>query len=209
MNQNYDFKGTDNGSFGQQFDPKNYVKILNAAYNAVLQGAMYFKQLSSVNRIFEDKSLNSRALNVSIVEAFKSELEKDEAIKHRLRLFQPDKQYYFLVDRKFFLCFKQMGKNGVIQNMITKRHGNILAGNDFRLKATIRAELSKLGIVGTPPVIFVVFDREGSGIVDIVFHNYYAGEVAMRFRIDAVNGTGSVNIRPKSIDDSEESKDAV
>lgn len=175
-------KGTYNSPFGANFTPQKWVEILKIAHLSVLEGYKEAKGIAKANpSIFADGTLSSTLLNKAIIVAFMEKTYGEHNWKNRLKFFRAQRMIYCLVDREFFICFKAVGKEGLIEGMNTKRFADMLMDGQISLNKTMQEELAKLSLAKMPPLLFVGFTKSQNSIADIKFQHYYGGGLSFDF----------------------------
>lgn len=175
-------KGTNNSAFNASFNPENWEKILKIAHSSVIEGYEDAKMITEKYlSIFADGTLASTLLNKAIIVKFMEKVARDQNWNKRLKFFRAQRMILCLVDRKFFICFKALGKDGVIEGMQTKRFADMLMNGQISLNRTVRAELAKLSLDKMPPILFVGYVRSQNSIAEIKFQHYFGGGLAFDF----------------------------
>ena len=105
---------------------------------------------------------------------------------------------FALVDNKFFLCFKALGKENTIEGMKTKRFEDIIKGKPFTMSKKMNAELSKLNLTGLPPILFIGFKKTTDYIDFVNLQHYFDGDVALEYgiRVEVISNSKNI-INPK------------
>ena len=174
------YESTNKNAFSASFNPEKWVDILKIAHLSVLEGLSKTSEIVLRDAdIFEDGSLSSLLLNKAIIADFKSRVRASHMWNKRIRFFKSNRMTYCLVDREFFICFKALGKEGIIEGMDTMRFADTMNGVDFSLNQEVHQELSKLAIKGIPPVLFVGFKKDRQSISEVRFHHYCDNEIAL------------------------------
>ncbi len=189
-------KGTHNSPFGANFDPEKWVEILKTAHLSVLEGYKDAKRIAEANsHIFADGTLSSTLLNKAIIAEFIGKAKSDPIWKNRLKFFRAQRMIFCLVDRKFFICFKALGKEGLIEGMNTKRFADMLKDGQISLNKSMRAELAALSLEKVPPLLFVGFVKTQNSIADVRFQHYYGGglDFVFQFQPGALLGKSKFN----------------
>lgn len=175
-------KCTKKSTFGASFDEDKWVDILKTSYSSVIAGNSRALKIALADfDIFEDGTLNTTLLNKAIIAEFKKLVKVNQEWKKRVRFFKSNRMTYCLIDREFFICFKALGKDGVIEGMDTKRFDNTIMGAEFSLNQEMLKELSKLSLTTIPPILFIGFRHEGQSISDVRFQYYFERELSLDF----------------------------
>lgn len=202
--KNYKFiklecKNTLLGGYLANFNPVIYKDILEFAYQSVIEGnAKVSNLVKQEPTLFSRNTLKSLLLNNAIIDNFRTKITTSEKTKHRVRFFETFRMTFALVDDKFFLCFKALGKENSIEGMKTKRFEDIIKGKPFTMSKKMNAELNKLNLKGIPPILFVGF-KKTTDFIDFVNLQYYFNEVvALEFgmREEAISTPKNI-INPK------------
>lgn len=182
------------------FKTENYEDILEIAYKSVIEGNA--KVSSIVKRdptLFSKNTLKSLLLNNAMIDIFKTTILANEKTKHRVKFFETFRMTFALVDDKFFLCFKALGKENVIEGMKTKRFVDIIQGKPFTMSKKMDAELKKLNLKSLPPILFVGFKKTTDYIDFINLQYYFEGDVSLEFKMRAISIFDSESlIKPKN-----------
>lgn len=193
------YESTNKNAFSASFNPEKWAGILKIAHLAVLEGLSKTSEIVQRDTdVFEDGSLSSLLLNKAIIAVFKSKVRASHVWNKRVRFFKSNRMIYCLVDREFFICFKALGKKGIIEGMDTMRFANTMNGIDFSLNREIHQELSKLAIKGIPPVLFVGFKKDRQSISEVRFHHYCDNEIALDVVLAQGALSGGSNFKPKN-----------
>ena len=182
------FQSYRNSSFYTNFNPKKWKGILDIAYSSVVEGnARAHNIMLSDPKVFEDATLYSTALNKAIIQEFKEQVGINPIWKKRIRRFKSNRMIYYIVDRNFFICFKALGEENTIEGTNSNRFNNTIKGVDFSLNQEVLKELSKLGVKGIPPLLFVTFKRGGESILEIRFQHYVEGFPVIDFTLNEIS----------------------
>lgn len=199
-----------NSSFVASFDPKKWEKILEIAYSSVVEGNNRALNIIWLDpKVFQDATLCSTTLNKSIIEEFKEQVSRDHNWNKRVRSFKSNRMIYNLIDRDFFICFKAIGKDDVIEGLPdSSRFEDTINGVDFSLNKEVLEQLSKLGVKGIPPILFVGFKRDGESILEVRFQHYVNGLPVIDFAFNEISqysrSKAEKNNKNSSNDDLEE-----
>ncbi|WP_336716439.1 hypothetical protein [Chryseobacterium mucoviscidosis] len=159
------------------FNPEIYKDILEFAYQSVIEGnAKVSNLVKQEPTLFSRNTLKSLLLNNAIIDNFRTKITTSEKTKHRVKFFETFRMTFALVDDKFFLCFKALGKENSIEGMKTKRFEDIIKGRPFTMSKKMNAELNKLNLKDIPPILFVGF-KKTTDFIDFVNLQYYFNEV--------------------------------
>ncbi|WP_288377614.1 hypothetical protein [uncultured Chryseobacterium sp.] len=193
------------------FNPEIFEDILEIAYESVIAGNEKVNNLvKSEPTLFSKNTLKSLLLNNAMIDIFKTRILTNEKTKHRVKFFETFRMTFALVDNKFFLCFKALGKENVIEGMKTKRFEDIIKGKPFSMSKKMSKEISKLNLQGLPPILFIGF-KKTTDFIDFINLQYYfderiALEVTMR---NAVVTTEVDIIKPKKLNNDDDASLAV
>ncbi|KPH11847.1 hypothetical protein [Chryseobacterium sp. ERMR1:04] len=193
-------KNTLLGGYLANFKPEIYKDILEAAYESALEGNTKVSNL--VKReptLFSKNTLKSLLLNNAMIDIFRTKILTSEKTKHRVKFFETYRMTFALVDDKFFLCFKALGKENTIEGMKTKRFEDIIQGKPFSISKKMNQELSKLSLKGLPPIIFVGF-KKTTDYIDFINLQYYSeGNISLEYGIrEEYTSTSKDRIKPKN-----------
>ena len=192
-------KCTYKNTFSANFDPEKWVDILKIAHLSVLGGLSKTSEIIKIDSvIFEDDSLSSLLLNKAIIADFRQRVKASHIWNKRVRFFKSNRMIYCLVDREFFICFKALGNEGIIEGMDTKRFADTMKGVDFSLNKEVHQELSRLAIKGIPPILFVGFKKDRQSISEVHFQHYCDNEVALDVVLAQGALSGGSNFKPKN-----------
>lgn len=194
LNKNTLFSG-----YLANFKPEIYKDILEFAYQSVMEGnAKVSKLVKQEPTLFSRNTLKSLLLNNAIIDNFRTKITTSEKTKHRVKFFETFRMTFALVDNKFFLCFKALGKENTIEGMKTKRFEDIIEGKPFSMSKKMNAELNKLNLKGLPPILFVGFKKTTDFIDFINLQYYFGGEIALEYgmREEAISNPKNI-INPK------------
>lgn len=182
-----------NSSFFANFAPKKWEKILNIAYSSVVEGNVRAHNIMlSDPKVFEDATLCSTTLNKAIIQEFKEQVGINHIWNKRIRYFKSNRMIYNLVDRDFFICFKALGEENMIEGTNSNRFSNTIKGVDFSLNQKVLKELSKLGVKGIPPILFVTFKRERGSILEVRFQHYVEGFPVIDFTLNEISTSKTI-----------------
>ena len=175
-------KNTLLGGYLANFKPEIYKDILEFAYQSVIEGnAKVSNLVKQEPTLFSRNTLKSLLLNNAIIDNFRTKITTSEKTKHRVKFFETFRMTFALVDDKFFLCFKALGKENSIEGMKTKRFEDIIKGRPFTMSKKMNAELNKLNLKGIPPILFIGF-KKTTDFIDFVNLQYYFNEfVALEY----------------------------
>lgn len=193
------------------FNPEIFEDILEIAYESVIAGNEKVNNLvKSEPTLFSKNTLKSLLLNNAMIDIFKTRILTNEKTKHRVKFFETFRMTFALVDNKFFLCFKALGKENVIEGMKTKRFEDIIKGKPFSMSKKMSKEISKLNLQSLPPILFIGF-KKTTDFIDFINLQYYfderiALEVTMR---NAVVTTEVDIIKPKKLNNDDDASLAV
>ncbi|REC64354.1 hypothetical protein DRF65_01920 [Chryseobacterium pennae] len=193
------------------FNPEIYEDILEIAYESVIAGnEKVSKLIKSEPTLFSKNTLKSLLLNNAMIDIFRTRILTSEKTKHRVKFFETFRMTFALVDNKFFLCFKALGKENVIEGMKTKRFEDIIKGKPFTMSKKMNKEISKLNLTSLPPIVFVGF-KKTTDFIDFINLQYYfdekiALEVTMR---NAVTSTKVDIIKPKNLNNDDDASLAI
>ena len=177
-------KGIQNNAFVQGFDPKSWSELFEIAHDAVMAGNIEAWNIIENNEFFpKDKTLISDLVNKTIINVFTKKIKSSIKWSGRTSIFTSYRMVYMLVDRKFFICFKALGKKGIIEGMKTKRFDDTIYGRPFSISKSMMQELQKLNLTDIPPLLFVGFDRNEKLINKILFQHYYNRKVSFEFTL--------------------------
>ncbi|WP_394666418.1 hypothetical protein [uncultured Chryseobacterium sp.] len=171
------------------FQPKNYEDILEIAYESVIAGnAKVNSIIERDSTLFGKNTLKSLLLNNAIIDLFRSKILANEKTKHRVKFFETFRMTFALVDNKFFLCFKALGKENTIEGMKTKRFEDIREGNPFTMSKKMYNELKTLNLTDDlPPILFVCFRKSTDYIDFINLQHYFDGDVSLEFKMKMIS----------------------
>lgn len=176
------YKCTKKSTFGANFNEYKWEELLRLAHLSIIAGNSRALKIALADfDIFEDGTLNTTLLNKAVIAEFKKLVKINHKWNKKVRFFKSNRMVYCLVDREFFICFKALGKDGVIEGMDTKRFDDTIMGTDFSLNQKVLKELSKLSLTGIPPILFVGFSTEGQSISDVRFQYYFERELSLDF----------------------------
>lgn len=191
------------------FKPETYKDILEIAHQSVIEGSSkVVKLVKTEPNLFGRRTLKSILLNNAIIDIFRTMILANEKTKHRVNFFETYRMTFALVDNSFFLCFKALGKENLIEGMKTKRFEDIIEGKPFTMSKQMRAELAKLNLTSFPPILFVGF-KKTNDFVNL--QHYFEGDLALEFGIRQQISTDSkTKFKPKDNDSNDElSSEAV
>ena len=181
------------------FNPEIYADILEFAYQSVIEGNTKVSNLvKQESTLFSRNTLKSLLLNNAIIDNFRTKITTSEKTKHRVKFFETFRMTFALVDNKFFLCFKALGKENTIEGMKTKRFEDIIKGKPFTMSKKMNAELSKLNLTGLPPILFIGFKKTTDYIDFVNLQHYFDGDVALEYgiRVEVISNSKNI-INPK------------
>jgi len=193
------------------FNPEIFEDILEIAYESVIAGNEKVSNLvKSEPTLFSKNTLKSLLLNNAMIDIFRTRILTNEKTKHRVKFFETFRMTFALVDNKFFLCFKALGKENVIEGMKTKRFEDIIKGKPFTMSQKMSKEISKLNLTDLPPILFVGF-KKTTDFIDFINLQYYfdekiALEVTMR---NAVTSNKLDIIKPKNLNNDDDASLAI
>jgi len=184
------------------FNPENFNDILETAYTAVNEGNAKVRNLVKQEpTLFSRNTLKSLLLNNAMIEIFKTKILTSEKTKHRVKFFETFRMTFALVDDKFFLCFKALGKENTIEGMNTKRFVDIIKGEPFTMSKKMAKELSELNLKGIPPILFIGFKKTSDFIDFTNLQYYFNGNVSLEYGIRKETISNSKDIvKPKNND---------
>lgn len=175
-------KNTLLGGYLANFNPEIYKDILEFAYQSVIEGnAKVSNLVKQEPTLFSRNTLKSLLLNNAIIDNFSTKITTSEKTKHRVKFYETFRMTFALVDEKFFLCFKALGKENSIEGMKTKRFEDIIEGKPFSMSKKMNAELNKLNLKGIPPILFIGFKKTTDFIDFINLQYYFGGEIALEY----------------------------
>lgn len=175
-------KNTLLGGYLANFNPEIYKYILEFAYQSVIEGnAKVSNLVKQEPTLFSRNTLKSLLLNNAIIDNFSTKITTSEKTKHRVKFYETFRMTFALVDEKFFLCFKALGKENSIEGMKTKRFEDIIEGKPFSMSKKMNAELNKLNLKGIPPILFIGFKKTTDFIDFINLQYYFGGEIALEY----------------------------
>jgi len=193
------------------FNPEIFEDILEIAYESVIAGNEKVSNIvKSEPTLFSKNTLKSLLLNNAMIDIFKTRILTNEKTKHRVKFFETFRMTFALVDNKFFLCFKALGKENVIEGMKTKRFEDIIKGKPFSMSQKMSKEISKLNLTDLPPILFVGF-KKTTDFIDFINLQYYfdekiALEVTMR---NAATSNKLDIIKPKNLNNDDDASLAI
>ncbi|MRM83351.1 hypothetical protein [Riemerella anatipestifer] len=153
---------------------KNLKDVLNIVHQSVIEGYKNAKNYISKNEYeFMSKRHEANTYNTKIVAAFLKEINKNVKLSSRVKLFCSHSMIYFLVDRKFLMCFKAINNNDMVSNMLTGRHNNVMKVGGVSLNKRILDELAKIGIHRTPPLYYIGYHQPSNGALNIKCLRYF------------------------------------
>ncbi|GGP03537.1 hypothetical protein GCM10010992_12330 [Cloacibacterium rupense] len=196
-NINFYFLGKTNTFTGYlaNFRPNICKEILETAYQAVTEGnAKVLGLVKTEPNLFSKKTLQSMLLNNAIIDIFKARILANEKTRHRVKFFETYRMTYALVDNSFFLCFKALGKENTVEGMKTKRFEDVLQGLPFTMSKKMSAEISKLNLKTSPPILFVGFKKTTDFIDFVNLQYYHGGGIALEYGIREVSKVNTENI---------------
>ena len=177
------------------FNPTICKEILETAYQAVIEGnAKVIGLVKTEPNLFSKKTLQSMLLNNAIIDIFKTKILANENTRHRVKFFETYRMTYALVDNSFFLCFKALGKENTVEGMKTKRFEDVLQGLPFTMSKKMNAEISKLNLKTSPPILFVGFKKTTDFIDFVNLQYYHGGGIALEYGIREVSKINTDNI---------------
>jgi|GEM_PF-5576657 len=181
------------------FNPEIYKDILEFAYQSVIEGnAKVSSLIKSEPTLFSRNTLKSLLLNNAIIDNFRTKITTSEKTKHRVKFFETFRMTFALVDNKYFLCFKALGKENTIEGMKTKRFEDIIKGKPFTMSKKMNAELNKLSLTGLPPILFIGFKKTTDFIDFVNLQHYFDEDIALEYgmREEAISNQ-KIIIKPK------------
>lgn len=195
------------------FNPEIYADILEFAYQSVIEGnAKVSNLVKQESTLFSRNTLKSLLLNNAIIDNFKTKITTSEKTKHRVKFFETFRMTFALVDNKFFLCFKALGKENTIEGMKTKRFEDIIEGKPFTMSKKMNAELSELNLTGLPPILFIGFKKTTDFIDFVNLQHYFDGDVALEYgiRVEVMsNSKNIVNPKPNNNLDNDDEQSSL
>lgn len=194
------------------FKPETCKDILEIANQSVIEGNSKIVKLEqSEPNLFGRRTLKSILLNNAIIDIFRTKVLANEKTKHRVKFFETYRMTFALVDNSFFLCFKALGKENLIEGMKTKRFEDIIEGKPFAMSKRMRAELSKLNLKSFPPILFVGFKKANAYIDFVNLQHYFEGNLALEYGIRYhADESSNSKFKPKNKDsEGESSSEAV
>lgn len=193
-------KNTLLGGYLANFNPEICHDILEFAYQSVIEGNTKVSDLIKREpTLFSRNTLKSLLLNNAMIDIFRTKITTSEKTKHRVKFFETFRMTFALVDNKFFLCFKALGKENTIEGMKTKRFEDIIQGKPFSMSKKMNAELNKLNLKGLPPILFIGFKKTTDFIDFINLQYYFNGEVALEYGMrEEVISISKDIIKPKT-----------
>lgn len=160
---------------------RNFIKIAN---DAVLEGYARASQYINRNSLeFFNKRHEAETKLAMIIADFYSKVSSDFKTFDMIKKFSTYNMTYFLLDNKALICFKAMDKKGKINNALTDRYEDTLAGNDISLNKGVRAELAKRGIHHQPPIFYVGYQPIENGGISVKMVRYEDNEAAFMLNL--------------------------
>lgn len=188
------------------FNPEICKDILEIAYESVIEGNAKVRRLVKIEpTLFGKNTLKSLLLNNAMIDLFRLKILTSEKTKHRVKFFETFRMTFALVDNKFFLCFKALGKEDIIEGMKTKRFEDIIQGKPFSMSKKMNAELTKLNLKGLPPILFIGFKKTTDYIDFINLQYYFDGDVSLeiKMREELISKSEDI-IKPKNNNDDDD-----
>uniref|UniRef100_UPI0039A45518 hypothetical protein n=1 Tax=Ornithobacterium rhinotracheale TaxID=28251 RepID=UPI0039A45518 len=166
------------------FKEKIGLEALEVAYNAVKRGLRDAVEYIHKNP-YEFINLKHKAntINSKIVAEFIKNCEKDYNFSRRVHRLNTHGMTYFVIDRKFLICFKAIDERMFVNNQLTNRHRTIMEGGDVIFNKRVREELYRLGVSFEIPLYYVGFSGNGTGVFGVRFLRYFDNQIAFHLNL--------------------------